>query len=210
MYMREFTGLSSSSSGNGATSAFVPRKALEGWTTIIFGYDQTEVDFIRGKVFELDGVPLRILSDSQLIATARNLQYEKAILFMELKVGEDIDTFVNRCFSLREINSSMPIVLFSSRFRYDDFSTERLAICDASLRAPLLHSTFEQSIEIAIQNNQIFSLRSKSKTPLVCDSYEDSASDHMGNERFFDPLALIILLAFLSIPLWLYLLTSFL
>ncbi|MEQ9564924.1 MAG: hypothetical protein RLN85_03770, partial [Pseudomonadales bacterium] len=71
---------------------------------------------------------------------------------------------IDACFDaliwIRENIVSVPVVVLSHDFLVDDFSCERLALTDVSLRLPVSFPSLELSLAIAQHNNLSWQLRS--------------------------------------------------
>lgn len=70
----------------------------------------------------------------------------------ESSIG-DVCQVVEQCLFLRRAVPNMPLLLLSSSVKDDDFSTERMAICDATLRTPLSRAAFSYGLHAAKHNN---------------------------------------------------------
>jgi len=70
----------------------------------------------------------------------------------ESSIG-DVGEVVEQCLFLRRAVPNMPLLLLSSSVKEDDFSTERMAICDATLRTPMTRAAFCHGLHAAKRNN---------------------------------------------------------
>lgn len=68
----------------------------------------------------------------------------------------DADGIVETLLLLRSIKPDLPIILVSEDFKRNDFGTERMLICDVSLRAPITQETLDLAVAQSISNNRIF------------------------------------------------------
>lgn len=57
--------------------------------------------------------------------------------------------------NLRASFQSIPVIIFTSRAKFHDFSSERAVICDATLRFPFSAIDLESAIEAARKNNRV-------------------------------------------------------
>ncbi|MBT3142173.1 hypothetical protein [Falsiruegeria litorea] len=57
---------------------------------------------------------------------------------------------------VRKVTKALPIILVSSAFSKNDFSLERVAICDVSLKSPVSRVTVGLAVAQAIANNNYF------------------------------------------------------
>lgn len=67
----------------------------------------------------------------------------------------------DRLLALRRNAPSIPVVLISRDFLFDDFTCECLPLADVSLQAPVTYSALELSLLIAQQNNTSWQVRLK-------------------------------------------------
>ncbi len=58
--------------------------------------------------------------------------------------------------ALRDANPCIPMILLSAKVQASDYSTERLRLCDVTLRAPVGHASLELAIVEAARNNLIW------------------------------------------------------
>lgn len=54
---------------------------------------------------------------------------------------------------LRRFAPDLPIIAISSRVAQSDYSTERMAICDVTLRAPLTATSLLEALAVAVTNH---------------------------------------------------------
>lgn len=64
-----------------------------------------------------------------------------------------IATLLEPLLALREVRPDLVVILVSHDFLLDDYGTERLFLCDASLRAPLSFAALEVALSEAAQDN---------------------------------------------------------
>lgn len=65
----------------------------------------------------------------------------------------DVEDTVDFCIQLRRAKPGLKIILISSEVRDDDFTTERMMACDATLKAPFSESRLRQAVAAAQRNN---------------------------------------------------------
>lgn len=71
-----------------------------------------------------------------------------------------IMTLLEPLLALREARPDLVVILVSHDFLLDDYGTERLFLCDASLRAPLSFAALEVALsEAAWDNNRLWKAR---------------------------------------------------
>lgn len=77
----------------------------------------------------------------------------------------DIDGFggaqlvVERLMDLRRRAPSVPVIVISAEVQFHDFTTERLAICDVTLRAPVSAAALHLALAEAAVNNLLWQAR---------------------------------------------------
>lgn len=189
---------------------FPRRAALADWTVFLFTQSEEETHFLRGRVYESGGMSIHLRNEEQLFDQALKCRHPRCMLFMERGENEDMDTFITRCFKVREMAPTMPIILISSSFTYDEFSTTRLAICDASLRMPLMRSTFDHAMQLAVQNNEFYCARQgietqRESTPSMPLAQSGAWPDE--EKRWLQPAMLLGLILLLALPFWVGLIT---
>ena len=65
----------------------------------------------------------------------------------------------NRLILVMSPEPSLSVILISGSFARDDFTIERLPLCDVSLRAPTSLKSFETGIKDALENNAAWQKR---------------------------------------------------
>jgi hypothetical protein len=77
----------------------------------------------------------------------------------------DIDGFggaqlvVARLMDLRRRVPSLPVIVISAEVQFHDFTTERLAVCDVTLRAPVTAAALDLALAEAAVNNLLWQAR---------------------------------------------------
>ena len=113
----------------------VDTDVLEGWTVLIYNASMGEVVMLRSWVASLGGTAVRLTEVSDAEAFIARNAGSRIALVIEAR-SADLDERIEECLSLRARFPSCPIILLSETFGKNDFSTERMAVCDASLRSP--------------------------------------------------------------------------
>lgn len=78
------------------------------------------------------------------------------------------DLVVARLADLRKRHPSLPVIVISAEVRFNDFTTERMAICDVTLRAPVSAPALELALAEAAVNNLLWQarqIRSRTQRP---------------------------------------------
>jgi hypothetical protein len=100
-----------------------------------------------------------MLSLEDVISTFKGGRNIPSLLVVDIDSVADEDLTFDLIFTIREKYPQLPVILISGGFARDDMSTERLAICDVSLRAPINRASFEMGLEEAFDNNSIWQHR---------------------------------------------------
>jgi|GEM_PF-3983947 len=82
-------------------------------------------------------------------------QQDIGALFVCADDCDDLASSLDTLVEFRRNFNSPPVVLMSHDFAMHDFSTDRLAVCDASLRLPLSRTSFGLGLSSALGNNEI-------------------------------------------------------
>ena len=77
--------------------------------------------------------------------------YDMALIDAEF-LGDKID-MIDFGMRLRRFAPDLPIIMLSTRVSAPDFTTERMAFCDVTLRLPVSETTLFESLSIALENH---------------------------------------------------------
>jgi hypothetical protein len=113
------------------------------------------ISFLRTISLGVNIIP----SLEDVISTLKDGRDIPSLLVVDIDSAADEDSTFDLIFTIRDKHPQMPIILISGDFARDDMSTERLAICDVSLRAPINRISFELGVEEAFANNSIWQHR---------------------------------------------------
>jgi len=150
----------------------VDTDVLEGWTVLIYNASMGEVVMLRSWVASLGGTAVRLTEVSDAEAFIARNAGSRIALVIEAR-SADLDERIEECLSLRARFPSCPIILLSETFGKNDFSTERMAVCDASLRSPVSQVAFKLAVPAALSNNAFFTSR---RADRVVDPVESMSS----------------------------------
>lgn len=101
------------------------------------------------------------------IAAALRSPARWSCMMVDLDRFGGIDETCDGLRHLRETVPQLPVILLSRRMRVNDYSTERLPICDVSLRLPLSPAALELALMDAIHNNLIWQGRHRAMREAV-------------------------------------------
>jgi len=99
---------------------------------------------------------LRCRSFSAASAVLRQGAPRVSLLIIDIDSLGSINTAIDHIMALRDTQPCIPLILLSAEVHASDFSTERLRICDVTLRAPVSHSSLELAIVEAARNNLVW------------------------------------------------------
>jgi hypothetical protein len=109
------------------------------------------------KIFDADTLAIRSIKEATSIYQRR--ARGKTMLIVDLDTSTDGDKKYELLFDLRAHYPSLSVMLISGSFARDDFTIERLPLCDVSLRAPTSFKSFETGVKDALENNAAWQKR---------------------------------------------------
>ncbi|MBR2655611.1 MAG: hypothetical protein IKD58_03820 [Loktanella sp.] len=92
------------------------------------------------------------LADALMLAS-QNMQ-SNVILIVNIDIAGDLDSIVEQLLAARVELPEMPVIICSETFSTNDFTAQRRAIADSSLRLPSSDTWVALAIESGISNNQ--------------------------------------------------------
>jgi DNA-binding NarL/FixJ family response regulator len=137
----------------------VSTDVLQGWTVLVYAQSTSEVVMLRSWVASLGGTTIRLEHVTDAAGFISRNASARIALVLEAR-RPDLEDRIEECIDLRARFPGCPIILMSETFGTNDFSTERMAVCDASLRSPVSQVAFKLAIPSAIANNRYFVSRS--------------------------------------------------
>lgn len=96
--------------------------------------------------------------EEMLEAVATNPD-EWSALIVDLDDGRDIGEAIDSLVLFREQAPQVPVVALSASVACDDLGTERLALCDATLRKPVMRLSLMRGLDAAQRNNLLWQSR---------------------------------------------------
>lgn len=132
--------------------------------------DLVASDLIDGReVFVIDGAARQFFDQVDRLATsAADVHWapdtdaamhmilhspaRECLLIVNIDALDDVTLTVERMLALRMLLPDVPVVLASETFKKNDFTTERTAITDASLRLPCSEAALAIAIEASVTN----------------------------------------------------------
>lgn len=109
----------------------------------------TLLAWLASRGAKLTAMPIRSLSFEWFDRYANS--FDAALIDADF-LGDD-GTMIDFGLRLRRFAPYLPIIVLSSRVTRSDYSTERMAICDVTLRTPLTASTLLDALAIAEENH---------------------------------------------------------
>jgi hypothetical protein len=111
-------------------------------------------DFDQARIWlDAQGIQVQALPVSLIEAPGRIAALRPSHLFIDLEAVGGIEDAYDSLRALRNSHPEIPVILVSSGFLTNDFSTERLAVCDVSLRGPVTFAALEFAMAQAETNN---------------------------------------------------------
>lgn len=107
------------------------------------------MDWLRDRVA---GVSLSRLQDA--CAMPESAAQQQLILILDLDAFGDLEEAIDWLLDLRSHRPEVVVLAASADFRSDDFSRERLAIADASLKLPASRSRLMSGLISALNNHR--------------------------------------------------------
>lgn len=138
-----------------------PADILAGWTVLICDSLDAETVMLRDWVASLGGTSIRIAQVGDAAPFIARHRDAKIALILEAR-ADDLERRIDECLDLRARFPDCPIILMSESFGRNDFSTERMAVCDVSLRSPVSQVAFKLGVPAALSNNAYFVSRQAS------------------------------------------------
>ena len=96
-----------------------------------------------------------------LLRGLARLKAHSVILFFEVESFGGVDKTYEDLRFVRDSFPEVKVVFISENFLVDDFSLERLPLCDVSFRWPASRHNMMEGLDVARENNQIWTARLK-------------------------------------------------
>ena len=148
-----------------------PPDILRGWTVLLYDSSDAETVMLRDWIASLGGTSIRITRVADAGPFIARHTGSRIALLLEAR-AEDLDARIEDCIALRADHPDCPIILMSESFGTNDFSTERMTVCDARLRSPVSLVAFKLGVPAALANNAYFKSRQASFAALSDDCAE--------------------------------------
>jgi hypothetical protein len=107
------------------------------------------LDWLRGRGAQLAPMPIRSLPLEWFDRYASS--FDAALIDADF-LGDE-GAMIDFGLRLRRFAPDLPIIVISSRVAQSDYSTERMAICDVTLRAPLTATALIEALAVAVTNH---------------------------------------------------------
>lgn len=75
------------------------------------------------------------------------------VIFIDADTFDDTGKLVDFCMKLRSLAPDKPTILQSAVVGQNDFTTERMSICDVTLSKPTSRAVLHYAIDVAVENN---------------------------------------------------------
>jgi DNA-binding NarL/FixJ family response regulator len=131
---------------------------LRGWIVLVHDSSDSEVVMLRAWIASLGGTAIRLPQVADAMPYLARNPDARIALVLEAR-ADDLEDRIDACLAIRARFPACPIILLSETFGKNDFSTERMAVCDASLRSPVTQVAFKLAVPAALSNNAFFRMR---------------------------------------------------
>ncbi len=132
----------------------VPRNAFQGQYFVCVGDLYCPCHDIMAWAKPVGAAAVFGRSLMQALDMVQTDQQDIGALFVCVDDCDDLALSLDTLVEFRRNFNSPPVLLMSHDFALNDFSTERLAVCDASLRLPLSRTSFGLGLSSALGNNE--------------------------------------------------------
>ena len=89
-------------------------------------------------------------------------------MIIDLEAAGGITSAYPALRAFRDRHPDIPVILLSDEFSTDDFGTDRLALCDVSLRIPFSFASFGFALREAEVNNTVWQQRQIELSQIKC------------------------------------------
>ncbi len=107
------------------------------------------------------GAEVLLLDATALEASYPISRAQPDLVIIDLETAGGIASAYSDLRKFREQHADLPVILLSNEFAGDDFSTDRLALCDISLRAPFSFDALRFALREAAVNNAVWQKRQR-------------------------------------------------
>ena len=94
-----------------------------------------------------------------ILETANTSAIKYSIVYVDIESQDGIKNIIDDLIAFRKSFPTIPLVIISPLSNYNDLSSERLPICDISMRSIYHMSQLERVTDTAIENNALWQKR---------------------------------------------------
>ena len=105
------------------------------------------------------GVEILLFDTSALSASYPIARAKPDLVIIDLETAGGIASAYSDLRKFRDQHAQIPVILLSHEYAGDDFGTDRLALCDISLRAPFSFQALNFALHEAEVNNAVWQKR---------------------------------------------------
>lgn len=127
-----------------------------GQTALIMGHTTNELRQIGIWVDHFGGMNVATHEPATALRWLAKRPANGTLIIFHADDFDDANDVVTFGFALRRISPDAPIVMLSSQVRRNDFTSERMMICDATLKTPLTLTGFCMGVEAATRNHAYY------------------------------------------------------
>ncbi len=113
------------------------RASAAGWRVVAVGFDARGLSALQGTLGLVGAAPAAALPEAASIAGAVAACPTLSHVVVNLDAFADLDSAVDSLLEFRRHHADVSVILVSADVSGDDFGTERRAIGDVTLRAPV-------------------------------------------------------------------------
>lgn len=119
---------------------------LEEEPVYLIGFGPAELKQMRRLMERLGMGPAISFGDIFRLTEIAEMVHNSASVIINIDAFDDVDGAVTTLMSFRKLNGQISVLLVSENVLGDDFSSEREAICDTTLRSPLTLDRLEKGL----------------------------------------------------------------
>jgi len=142
------------------TALRVMARTLQGSRALVMGFEVEELASIRRALRGFGIAPVASCPSATQIADVAKMHLDFDFLLIDFDAFPSVEDGVDALLEFRKRNRHAVVVLVSANVAADDLGTERRAICDATLRAPVTDERMRRGLLDALVNKAEFKVAS--------------------------------------------------
>lgn len=125
---------------------------LAGKSALVLGFDTCALPALRLDLRELGVTPVISCQNVMQLEDISEMRFRADFLILNFDMFVDVEDGVIALMEFRARHRNVAVVIISRSVAGDDIGTERKAICDATLRAPLSFDRLRNGLLSALDN----------------------------------------------------------